>query len=437
MEVLSQNQSKLAGLVAELDGTKSQLDALQSQSTTGEAAPMEPVVGENSLARLSQELTDIKAQALRSEDEATESQKKLESATEGEREAVARLKNAYGQRSSELSKQLFAQVQKLGRILEQLGFTFISQEGSIVVRRASKVHAPPAGDSPSDQHRDVIPVKPDAKLLDWMVADTDEEETAQFKAFLSSLSQFDAEIFGDAVVKRVKDIELLARKWQKEARGYRDKYHRVQSEAHEKIAYRSFKEGDLALFLPTRNQAIRSWAAFNVGAPHYFLREQDAHKLFARDWLLARITKIEERVVDLSRSLNGIHPDRRSIGEASDGGSFDDENPFELSDGLRWYLVDAIEEKPGAPATPGLGKSTVASAHVDAKGSIRLHRAPNGGNVAKKLTRSLDSRRNSSASKKDVPLSPTTVEPAEEVDGGDQETRSASDEVRRDPHQAS
>lgn len=112
---------------------------------------------------------------------------------------------------------------------------------------------------------------------------------------------------------------------------------------------------------------------------------------------MARITKIEERVVDLSKSMNGANnnPDRRSLGEVSDGTtSFDDENPFELSDGLRWYLVDATEEKPGAPATPGLGKSTVASANVDAKGSIRLGRPSTGGNVAKTLTRSLDSRRN-------------------------------------------
>jgi autophagy-related protein 11 len=182
----------------------------------------------------------------------------------------------------------------------------------------------------------------------------------------------------------------------------------MQSEAHEKIAYRTFKEGDLALFLPTRNQAIRSWAAFNVGAPHYFLREQDVHKLQTRDWLLARITKIEERVVDLSKSMNGGNPDRRSIGETSDAASIDDENPFELSDGLRWYLLDATEEKPGAPATPGLGKSTVAPAHVDARGSIRLKRTPAGDHVTKTLTKSLDSRRNSSASNKKGPAASST-----------------------------
>jgi autophagy-related protein 11 len=181
----------------------------------------------------------------------------------------------------------------------------------------------------------------------------------------------------------------------------------------------------LALFLPTRNQATRPWAAFNVGAPHYFLREQDSHKLQSRDWLLARISKVEERVVDLSRSLNnGLRgqSDRQSINtEASDGAStrsVDDENPFELSDGLRWYLIDAYEEKPGAPTTPGLGKSTVAATNVDVKGSFGLtkegKKAKNssiGGNAAmatKTLSKSLDSRRSSSGSKKGHAPSPST-----------------------------
>jgi autophagy-related protein 11 len=196
---------------------------------------------------------------------------------------------------------------------------------------------------------------------------------------------------------------------------YREKSHTAQKEAHEKIAYKHFKEGDLALFLPTRNQAAGAWAAFNVGAPHYFLREQDSHKLRARDWLLARIHKIEDRVVDLSKSMTGQRSnaeDRGSIGEDS----FEDDNPFDLSDGLRWYLIDASEEKPGAPSTPGLGKSTVATAPIDATGSIRKTKKSSSGGVdgvSKTLSRSLDSRRSSSNSKKAVPAasSSTTATP--------------------------
>ncbi len=270
----------------------------------------------------------------------------------------------------------------------------------------------------------------------------------------------------DTITKRMRDIEHTARKWQKEARAYRDRSHRLQTDAHDKIAFRAFREGDLALFLPTRNQAARPWAAFNSGAPHYFLRETDAHRLANREYLVARIARIEERVVDLGGSAaapKGRHGDGErgrdrakgrdgSTGRDGERGRVRDKddtallssstaaaqltspststtilapptsmhnssntappdprdsyyaspNPFDLSDGLRWYLLDAVEEKAGAPATPGLGKSTVASAHVDARGSIRRTKNSSlgsAGDVSRTLNRSLDSRRSSSGSK--------------------------------------
>ncbi|KAL4906286.1 hypothetical protein BDW74DRAFT_151651 [Aspergillus multicolor] len=402
---LEQEQLKRNSTESELNDERARLLELESKLAAGESgagALREHVAEEEQkLTDITNRLVEVEARARRSEEESLYWRKRAETLSESDKQVTAKA-DVHKSRLEELSGQLFGQVEKLESMLEQLGFTVIRQDGEIVVQRSSKVNALSATADMLSQSG-VVSIKPDASLMTWMRADTPEQETNRFSAFLESLHQFSVDIFGDAVVKRVKDIEVLARKWQKEARGYRDKYHRMQSEAHDKIAYRSFKEGDLALFLPTRNQAIRSWAAFNVGAPHYFLREQDVHKLQSRDWLLARITKIEERVVDLSKSMNGGNPDRRSIGEASDGASIDDENPFELSDGLRWYLLDATEEKPGAPSTPGLGKSTVAPAHVDARGSIRLKRTPAGGNVTKTLTKSLDSRRNSSASNKRGP----------------------------------
>ena len=442
-EELEREKSNRSTLVSELDQERSKLNSLQSRLDAGEtgsdALREQLAGGEHKMARLSEQLAEAERQARQSEEDVSTWKKKVEDMSQMEQQAASQIETRRA-RSKELSQQLFEQVEKLSRMLEQLGFSIIWQDGNIVVQRASKVNAS-SGLGDSLGLSGVVSVRPDAELLNWTNASNDEEEKTQFDQFIECLSQFNVSIFGEAVVKRVKDIELLARKWQKEARGYRDKYHRTQVEAHDKIAYRSFKEGDLALFLPTRNQAIRSWAAFNVGAPHYFLREQDAHKLQARDWLLARITKIEERVVDLSKSMNGPNPDRRSIGETSDAASFDDENPFELSDGLRWYLLDATEEKPGAPATPGLGKSTVASAPVDAKGSIRLKRTSNGGNVAKTLTKSLDSRRNSSNSKKGTPAPAQVANDATgdvvrlaEADSGPQSREEApvSEEVRRD-----
>ena len=224
----------------------------------------------------------------------------------------------------------------------------------------------------------------------------------------------------EAITKRTRDIEHTARKWQKEARAYRDRSYRLHTDAHyNKIAFRGFREGDLALFLPTRNHhqmaavartkqnaaMTTPWAAFNSGAPHYFLRERDGHRLAGREYLVGRIVRIEDRIVDLSGAGHAEqlakmkpldtnrnkHADKGGnkdvsaslphpgLGSMSDADLVRDEfyaspNPFDLSDGLRWFLVDAVEEKPGAPSTPGLGKSTVASAHVDAKGTSSITR---------------------------------------------------------------
>ncbi|EEQ32733.1 oligomeric, coiled-coil, peripheral membrane protein [Microsporum canis] len=347
--------------------------------------------------------------------------------------------DARGSRAGDMSVKVHTLVEQLSRILEELGFTIVTQDNSMTIQRTSRVmNGLSVGDSMSSST--LIRTIPTPEHVHWAKTGNEDDESSQFSSFMAAIDRMDIAACADAVIKRVKDIETLARKWQKEARGYRDKYHRAQSEAHDKIAYRSFKAGDLALFLPTRNQEIRSWAAFNVGAPHYFLREQEVHKLHTRDWLLARITKAEERVVDLSKSMNGANHDRLSTG-GNDGASIDDDNPFELSDGLRWYLLDASEEKPRAPSTPGLGKSTVASAHVDAKGSIRLKRAAYGGGATKTLSKSLDSRRNSSASRNGAPI--PTLQPASTSEtvlpsDGDQcaesrrEEAQIFDEVRRD-----
>ncbi len=375
-------------------------------------------------------------------------------------------------RAEDISRRLYSQNKGLSRLLEQVGLTVTKQDDTMVISKISKAASAStminetsmsmnrslSGPLPSKSGLDALA---DTEILRWARINDQDAEAQQFEQYIRDVSSFDMTAFSEAIIKRVKESDHTARKWQREARAYRDKSHRAQSEAHEKIAFRSFKGGDLALFLPTRNQATRPWAAFNVGAPHYFLREHDSHKLRTRDWLLARILKVEERVVDLSKSINGIIPtsDEKSIGAASDGGaSFDDENPFELSDGLRWYLLDAAEEKPGAPINIGLSKVTVASANVDAKGSIRMKKSLDGNGATKTLTRSLDSRRSSTNSRKGLVAAPSTTNVAtgqgeapdtsvSQVDGAAKDTQrsptaqdaaaepsnsQAAEEVRRD-----
>ncbi|KAJ5103674.1 hypothetical protein N7532_004203 [Penicillium argentinense] len=393
---LSDTQSKLDNAMRDLEQERSALTSLQNQVSAGESgsdALREQIAEEQQKhADLSQRLANAETEARDFKDNQSDWEKRLEDASEAVKQAVARV-NSRGSKSHDISKRLFSQVEALVRMLEQMGFAIVQQNGHLAVQRASKINSSSSlGESLAQSA--TVSMKPDASLLAWLDAETQEEEETKFAAFIEGLAQFDLTSFGETVIKRVKDLETYARRYVKESRAYRDRYHRAQSEAHEKIAYRSFKEGDVALFLPTRNQAIRSWAAFNINAPHYFLREQDSHKLDQKPGFLLALLRLKSEFAAT---------DKKSLGEASDGNSLDDDNPFALSDGLRWYLVDAIEEKPGAPATPGISKSTVASAHVDAKGSIRLKRPTEESTVAQTLSRSLDSRRNSSNSKRGTP----------------------------------
>ncbi|KAF3313230.1 oligomeric, coiled-coil, peripheral membrane protein [Orbilia oligospora] len=291
-------------------------------------------------------------------------------------------------KTKDLTQKLYTHNARSGQLLESLGFkVIVDEDGATQIVRISRGNADGDQMAKSISMSTSLPPLPrdfatkgDVELLYWMDNQDSEAESEKYATFLSSIGTFDLDAFGDAVTKRVKEAEHMARKWQKQCRDYRDKYHRAAADASEKIAYKSFKEGDLALFLPTRNQVTRPWAAFNVGAPHYFLREVEGHRLKARDWLLARISRVEQRVVDLKSGGGGAGSTVATLGDkgssvSSDTGveTVDEDNPFQLSDGLRWYLLDAVEEgKLGAPSTPGLGSSTVAAANVDAKGSTSI-----------------------------------------------------------------
>lgn len=327
-------------------------------------------------------------------------------------------------KAKDLTQRLYTHNARSIQLLESLGYRIIRGEESMQIVKVSRsngaestvlsrsttldasgVARPPPPLSLAQSLAQSSTVE-DINLLYWMETEDSDAETEKYTQYLRTIGAFDLDAFSDTVVSRVKKLEQDCRQLVKQCRAYREKYYRSRDEANEKIAYKSFKPGDLALFLPTKNSFTRPWAAFNVNAPHFFLKEDSSHKLSHRDWLLARISKIEDRVVDLSRSTAalGLPPsaaDKASIGgNSSDGASVDDENPFELSDGLRWYLLDAVEEKPGggAPSTPGLSSSTVAAANVDARGSLKSRKPTIG--AKKKLTQitSDNSRRSSSGS---------------------------------------
>ena len=440
-EKLSAEEAKTKSLELQLVEEQEQLRSLRNKFAEGETGSevlrQRVTEEEERVAKLRTELAEAKSLNNSLDVEILRLQKKQKS-YHSTAEASAERLHKRADRAKEVSQKLYSQNLRLVRLLERLGLVVTHEGEKMAVERASKMAASTTMIDPSMYlSRQVSTASPpptrkpsaaddepgdDLRMLHWPDAPNPEDESAQFDAFLQTLSRFDLDVFADAVTKRVKDFEYTAKKYSKEAKestkraeAYKERALKLRSEAHAKIAVRDFKDGDLALFLPTRGGQVKgAWAAFNIGCPHYFLAEKESMRLGSRDFIVARIQKVEQKIVDLSgqRAAAQIAADGRSLGEASDAASsmqVEDDNPFDLSDGLTWWMVHAAEERGAgaAPTTPGLGKSTVSTANVDAKGSIRIKRSSKSDDASKHLNKSLDSRRSSSTSKKNFPATST------------------------------
>ncbi|KAF4453853.1 hypothetical protein F53441_3539 [Fusarium austroafricanum] len=419
-ENLAEEKAKVSALEQELADGREQLTELRAKLSDGETGPEALQTRleeeEKKVMTLTEEVASKQSQVGSLEEELRMFQEKAET-LQGK---MSNLNSQYEHRdekTKDLTQRLYSQTDRMCRLLERVGFAINRKDGDMTVTKIprSERNAQNLNDSsdPSSSLRKSGTLSRamgdstiDLELLYWLNNSDMQAEEDKYKAFMEKVGNFDMDLFSETVYRRIKEVEHLARKWQREARSYREKAHVLQKDSHEKIAFKHFKEGDLALFLPTRNQQAGAWAAFNVGFPHYFLREQDAHRLRHREWLVARISRIQERVVDLSKSLQP-NSETDSINDEND-------NPFQLSDGLRWYLIDAFEDKPGAPSTPGMGKSTVAANTVEATANIHTHATGGKGKsrdsvtsiegINKTLSKSLESRRSSTGSKKALPF---------------------------------
>lgn len=431
-EKLRELQYSIESIRKELADEKSQVEQLRAQFAAGEtgsdALRARLAEEENRVEELAEAKAKHEAHIETLQQSATKLGAEIAQLNEIGKAANEQLETRE-QKAKDLSERLFQHNDRFVRMLENFGYSVSRSETSpaLHIQRASKVNASTilAGISGSTAELSgTTPIKrqvsgsmmvpqphytdpADAETLYW-TSSSPSVEDEKYAAFIAALSRLDLDSTIELLTKRYKDIETMAKKYQKATHSARDKTNRLQSEAHEKITYRAFKEGDLALFLPTRDRA-KAWAAFNVGAPHYFLREQDTHRLHSRDWLLARINKISTRTVDLAKSIGRVSTKANAEVEGEGEEEEEDDNPFDLSDGLRWYMIDATEEKPGAPSTPGLGKSTVAASVVSVDAQPRKGlaiSAKDGDKIAsavaatKTLHKSLDSRRSSGASRK-------------------------------------
>ncbi|KAK4144620.1 autophagy-related protein 11-domain-containing protein [Dichotomopilus funicola] len=434
-ETVAEERAKVAALERELVDGREQLSRLRITIADGETGSeslrKQLEEEETKIALVTEELASRQSHVGSLEEEVQHIKGKLQY-SQGKLSDLTALFDMRSVHAKDLTQRLYSQNERLIHLLDRLGFSVTRQDGSTTIQKVPRSERSSQNANDSDpgsslrrsgtlSSRAAMVSSADLNLLDWVSCSDTESELGRYQAYISTLGSLDMDAVGEAVYRRVRDVEHLARKLQRDARAYRDKARALQKEAHEKIAFKNFKEGDLALFLPTRNQTTGAWAAFNVGFPHYFLREQETHRLRNREWLLARISRVQERVVDLSKSLkNPPQTGKKTGGAESESLNEDDnDNPFDLSDGLRWYLLEAAEDKPGAPSTPGLAKSTVAANNVEAVAErpTQGRGGPKGGvpgirgavasgieGVSKTLSKSLESRRSSTSSRKALPF---------------------------------
>ncbi|KAJ2965746.1 hypothetical protein NQ176_g10468 [Zarea fungicola] len=415
-ENLAEEKAKVTALEGELDQCRDQLSGLRGQLSAGETGSetlqKKLEAAERKVSELTEDLASRQSRVGSLEEEIHMFVGKTESLQEKITLSTTQYE-ARDERTKDLTQKIYSQNDRLTRLLERIGYSVTRNGADMSVNKISRSErqgqsSHELSDPSPSVKRSTSLSKPihdsaDLDLLYWINNSDAALEEQKYYSFMESLGSFNMDLFADTIYHRIKEAEHKARKWQREYKTYRERAHIHQRDANDKIAYRHFKEGDLALFLPTRNQQAGAWAAFNVGFPHYFLREQDSHRLRHREWLVARISRIQERVVDLSKSLTSNNPGDRISDEQND-------NPFQLSDGLRWYLIDAQEDKPGAPTTPGMGKSTVAANNVEATANIQSQPIRVKGKnrdsfssiegINKTLSKSLESRRSSSNSKK-------------------------------------
>ncbi|KAK9454368.1 hypothetical protein V1511DRAFT_511724 [Dipodascopsis uninucleata] len=238
-------------------------------------------------------------------------------------------------RARDLTQRLYTFYRRSRQLMDSLGmvysgckmvFTFPTMEEALYKVLPEKERSRYASSeaqieqiADADVSNGSIPASiPDVDVLYWMESPKiieDEEvdelsaEADRYMKYLDAIT-FDYDAFSEAVRDRVHDAETIARKWNKMARLYREKARRAKKESSEKIAYRSFKPGDLALFLPTSSKvdnANHVWAAFNDGAPYCFLREDEMRNLEGRQWMVGRISRmVEDADERLAKSVDTV-----------------------------------------------------------------------------------------------------------------------------------
>lgn len=234
-------------------------------------------------------------------------------------------------------------------VLESMGLLLVKEDNEYKISRVKGLR--------SKKEDEIILEKPTSKVIDqveqskkWAddlkVVDEDDSTTliavynknfknGAFDLFLNTVSFNESthdgvtsKFFLNAISKRFRDVEGFAKRQTKDNKTKQQDIQRLTNRVNSKISMNGFQEDDLVLFLPTRidrendvSESFQPWAAFNIGAPHYFLdREQE---VLNKDWMVGRVRKITERLVTAENVEDT------------------ELNPFQLSVGVVWFMVDA------------------------------------------------------------------------------------------------
>ncbi|KAK7202457.1 hypothetical protein BZA70DRAFT_285832 [Myxozyma melibiosi] len=301
-------------------------------------------------------------------------------------------------RSRDITVRLYTFYRDTRQLMNELGIVYSNSKAMVLKsntleealykilpesEREKRIAEDNGGESESAESELSIP---EIDALHW-TGGSEADEGLRYERFINEI-EFDYQSFSKLVHKRIQEAEFIARKWYKMARLYREKARRAKKESSEKIAYKSFKSGDLALFLPTSskvNNANHVWAAFNDGAPYCFLRdeEQNARALEGRQWMVGRITKMEE---DADGVLSSSFTDEQSRSgpiakgdqAASTAAAGEESLKTAVADGRR-FIVDAVEIRNDSNAdnfvppseTPVVGRRLSALAAAAAKRTTR------------------------------------------------------------------
>ncbi|KAG0667117.1 oligomeric, coiled-coil, peripheral membrane protein [Rhodotorula mucilaginosa] len=241
------------------------------------------------------------------------------------KEVNARAEDSRSESAAREAAKALVNAEKESALLRRLAIDALNSvrslrlQGDQIVANIASTAAPPRTDDTLPERQSSVDDRQHSDRLPEIP--TGDVSSSDLRLVLEKLNAFDQGGLDAAVNDKVETLTAATKRWIKEAKAYRERAHRAAANSGDKIAFRNFAKGDLALFLPTRNSAVPVWAAFNVSFPHHFLSATGviAEQMKTREWIVARITAMTEKVVD-----------------AKDPST----NPYLLASGTKYFMLE-------------------------------------------------------------------------------------------------